>query len=134
MRLARETKNTYLYEAALQDVAMRNLYSQKDHMPDDPPQTIIVVVTAETNDAGAWSQSKGGDEGDSTFSVSEMPLIIRVRMSFVRETKNTYRFDAISRDAAVRSVYVLKEFMPAGAPDAILVLVTDRPDMRHPKI
>ena len=42
------------------------------------------------------------------------PITITVKLS--RETKNTYRYDAVDEDAPVGNIYVQKKARPGGAP------------------
>ena len=52
-----------------------------------------------------------------------------IRMSLVRETKNTYRFDSTS-DAAITSVYISKRSFDGSKPPSVIEItateVTDR--------
>ena len=50
---------------------------------------------------------------------------IRVRLELSRTTKNTYKYDAVQGDAAVRSLYVQQEAVTGeDPPRAIIVTVT----------
>jgi hypothetical protein len=46
-----------------------------------------------------------------------------VRMTPVKETRRTFRFDAVSEDAAIKNVYVDKAEFPNGMPTEIDVIV-----------
>ena len=47
----------------------------------------------------------------------------------VRETKNTYRYDAADDDAPVGNIYIQKKAMPGGAPPELeLQLTAKTPD------
>ena len=45
---------------------------------------------------------------------ADKPITITVKLS--RETKNTYRYDAIDEDAPVGNIYIQKKARPGGAP------------------
>lgn len=59
----------------------------------------------------------------ATKDEMEMRQMITVTLQLSRETKNTYKYDAISDDAAVRTVYVQKESIPDYVPDKIILRV-----------
>ena len=44
MRLARDTKNTFYYDAIHDDAAMKSSYIQKSEIGSDPPEVIEVTV------------------------------------------------------------------------------------------
>ncbi len=50
-----------------------------------------------------------------------MPEItpITVALKLTRETKNTYRYDAVDDDAPVGNIYVQKKAMPSGVPQEL---------------
>ena len=48
MRLARDTKNTHLYNAINDNVVMKSAYIQKSEIGADPPEFIEVAVTLTT--------------------------------------------------------------------------------------
>ena len=45
---------------------------------------------------------------------STEPITIPIKLS--KETKNTYRYDAVEEDAAVSNLYIQKTALPGGAP------------------
>lgn len=49
---------------------------------------------------------------------------ITVVLKLTRETKNTYRYDAASDDAAVANIYIQKKAMPGGAPPELELRLT----------
>ena len=50
------------------------------------------------------------------------PIIVTVRLS--RETKNTYRYDAVEEDAPVGNLYIQKKALPGGAPEELELRLT----------
>ena len=50
------------------------------------------------------------------------PITITVKLT--RETKNTYRYDAVDEDAPVGNVYIQKKAMPGGAPPELELRLT----------
>ena len=52
------------------------------------------------------------------------PIIITVKLS--RETKNTYRYDAVDEDAPVSNLYIQKKALPGGAPAEMEVQLTTK--------
>ena len=50
------------------------------------------------------------------------PITITVKLS--RETKNTYRYDAIDEDAPVGNIYIQKNALPGGAPPQLELQLT----------
>ena len=40
------------------------------------------------------------------------PIIVTIRLS--KETKNTYRYDAVEEDAPVSNLYIQKKALPGG--------------------
>ena len=45
---------------------------------------------------------------------STEPITITIKLS--KETKNTYRYDAVEEDAAVSNPYIQKKALPGGVP------------------
>ena len=50
--------------------------------------------------------------------------LITVVLKLTRETKNTYRYDAASDEAAVANIYIQKTAMPSGAPPELELQLT----------
>ena len=50
------------------------------------------------------------------------PITITVKLS--RETKNTYRYDAVDEDAPVGNIYVQKKALTGGAPPQMKLQLT----------
>ena len=50
------------------------------------------------------------------------PTTITVKLS--RETKNTYRYDAVEEDAPVGNIYIQKEALPGVAPSQLELQLT----------
>ena len=50
------------------------------------------------------------------------PITITVKLS--RETKNTYRYEAVDEDAPVGNIYVQKKARPGGAPPQLELQLT----------
>ena len=53
---------------------------------------------------------------------ANQPIIITVKLS--RETKNTYRYDAIDEDVPVGNIYIQKKALPGGAPPELELQLT----------
>ena len=53
---------------------------------------------------------------------TDQPITITVKLS--RETKNTYRYDAVDEDAPVGNIYVQKKALPDGAPPQLELRLT----------
>ena len=49
---------------------------------------------------------------------------ITVTIKLSKETKNTYRYDAVDDDAAVTSLYIQKKALPNGAPPELELRLT----------
>lgn len=52
------------------------------------------------------------------------PITITVRLT--RETKNTYRYDAIDENAPVSNIYIQKKALPGGAPPQLELQLTGK--------
>ena len=50
------------------------------------------------------------------------PITITIKLS--RETKNTYRYDAVEEDAAVSNLYIQNKALPGGAPPELEIRLT----------
>ncbi len=55
------------------------------------------------------------------MSVDE-PITITVKLT--RETKNTYRYDAVDEDAPVGNIYIQKKALPGGDPPQLELQLT----------
>ena len=53
---------------------------------------------------------------------STEPITITIKLS--KETKNTYRYDAVEEDAAVSDLYIQKKAPPGGAPPELEIRST----------
>ena len=53
---------------------------------------------------------------------TDQPITITVKLS--RETKNTYRYDAVDEDAPVGNIYIQKKVLPGGAPPQLELRLT----------
>ena len=57
-----------------------------------------------------------------------MPMIpeksIGITVKLTRETKNTYRYDAVDEDAPVGNIYIQKNALPGGAPPQLELQLT----------
>ena len=61
------------------------------------------------------------DEGVSKLEATE-PITITIKLS--KETKNTYKYDAVEEDAAVSNLYIQKTALPGGAPPELEIRLT----------
>ena len=61
------------------------------------------------------------DEGVSKMEATE-PITITIKLS--KETKNTYRYDAVEEDAAVSNLSIQKKALPGGAPPELEIRLT----------
>ena len=50
------------------------------------------------------------------------PITVTIRLS--KETKNTYRYDAVEEDAPVSNLYIQKKALPGGAPPELEIQLT----------
>ena len=55
---------------------------------------------------------------------TDKPITIIVKLS--RETKNTYRYDAVDEDAPVGNIYIQKKALPGGAPPQLKLQLTPK--------
>ena len=55
---------------------------------------------------------------------TDKPITIIVKLS--RETKNTYRYDAVDEDAPVGNIYIQKKALPGGAPPQLELQLTPK--------
>ena len=53
---------------------------------------------------------------------ADKPITITVKLT--RETKNTYRYDAVDEDAPVGNIYIQKKALPGGAPPQLELQLT----------
>ena len=71
--------------------------------------------------ASSWAGLSG-----AFYEVTKMqqttPITITLKMT--RETKNTYRYDAIDEDAPVGNIYIQKKALPGGAPSQLELQLT----------
>ena len=49
---------------------------------------------------------------------------ISITVKLTRETKNTYRYDAVDEDAPVGNIYIQKKALPGGAPPQLELQLT----------
>ena len=49
---------------------------------------------------------------------------IAITLKLTRETKNTYRYDAVDEDAAVGNIYIQKKALPGGTPPQLELQLT----------
>ena len=50
------------------------------------------------------------------------PIIVTIKLT--RDTKNTYRYDAIDEDSPVGNIYIQKKALPGGAPPQLELQLT----------
>ena len=53
---------------------------------------------------------------------ADKPITITVKLT--RETKNTYRYEAVDEDAPVGNIYIQKKAFPGGAPPQLELQLT----------
>ena len=53
---------------------------------------------------------------------TDQPITITVKLT--RETKNTYRYDAVDENAPVGNLYIQKKALPGGAPPQLELRLT----------
>ncbi len=53
---------------------------------------------------------------------ANQPITITVKLT--RETKNTYRYDAVDEDAPVGNIYIQNKALPGGAPPQLELQLT----------
>lgn len=68
-----------------------------------------------------WGEGEAAIVDVSPTTQEEIRL--SVAMKLLRDTKNTYRYDAICDDAAIKSVYLQKAGLISDPPEAIEVIV-----------
>ena len=60
--------------------------------------------------------------GEPTMSANLERITVTIKLT--KETKNTYRYDAVDDDSAVSNLYIHKKTLPNGAPQELEVRLT----------
>ena len=122
MRLARETKNTYFYDAIHDDAAMKSSYIQRSEIGSDPPEVIEVSVKA--LDEYEPEHNMEQPEPAEAPPDSQDTVLFSVIMRLARDTKNTHLYNAINDNVVMKSAYIQKSEIGADPPEFIEVAVT----------